>query len=96
MKRNLPVLGFIIGIIMPLIGYLVVFLVLGQGQSLGQFSANMAGNHPNLAKVLSLSILANLLPFIYYTNKRLDLTARGIFIATMLYALVILLLKYVW
>jgi len=96
MKRNLPVLGFIVGIIMPLIGYLVVYLVLGQGQSFGQFSANMAGNHPNLAKVLSLSILANVIPFIFYTNRRLDLTARGIFIATMLYALAIVLLKYVW
>jgi len=96
MKRNLPVLGFIIGIIMPLIGFLVVFLILGQGATFSQFCANMAGNHPNLAKVLSLSILANVIPFMFYTNKRLDLTARGIFIATMLYAVAIILLKYVW
>jgi amino acid permease len=96
MKRNLPVLGFIIGALVPVVGYLVVFLILGQGQSFGQFSANMAGNHPNLAKVLSLSILANVIPFIYCNNKRLDLTARGIFIATMLYAVAIVLLKYVW
>lgn len=96
MKRNLPVLGFIIGAILPLIGYLLVFLVLAHGQTLGQFSANMADNHPNLAKVLSLSILINVIPFIFYTNRRLDLTARGIFIATMLYAVVIVLLKFVW
>ena len=48
------------------------------------------------ATILSLCLLANAIPFIYYTNKRLDHTARGIFIATMLYAVLIVLLKWVW
>lgn len=96
MKRNIPLLGFVLGAVMPLIGFLVVYLVLGRGQSLGAFTGSLWHSHQNLAKVISLSILANVIPFILYTNKKLDLTARGIFIATMLYAVVIVLVKFAW
>ncbi len=47
-------------------------------------------------KVFTLSLLLNLAPFVYYTSKRLDLTAKGIFIATMIYAVIIIFVKYVW
>ena len=96
MKRNIPILGFIIGVLMPLVGFGVVFLIFRQGNSLAGFFENVWINHQMLAKVLSLSILANLIPFIYCTNKRYDYTARGIFSATILYGVFILLLKFVW
>ncbi len=81
---------------MPLIGLLIVFLILGQGVTLGDFCKGLMHSHKQAATVLSLSILINIIPFIFYTNKRLDYTARGILIATMLYALLIVLLKFVW
>jgi hypothetical protein len=56
----------------------------------------MKSNHKIAALVLSLSLLANAIPFIFYTNRRLDLTARGILVATILYAVLIVLLRYVW
>lgn len=96
LKRNVPVLGFILGAVFPLIGSLVVFLVLGRGQQLGDFFNGLFHNHQTLAKVIALSLLANILPFMLYTNRRLDLTARGIFIATMLYFLAFILVKYIW
>ncbi|XZF13382.1 hypothetical protein ACTHGU_16465 [Chitinophagaceae bacterium MMS25-I14] len=96
MKRNVPVFGFILGAIFPLLGYLVVYLILGRGQTFGAYTDMMLHNHKTLATAISLSMLANLIPFMYYTNKRLDHTARGILVATMLYALVFLLVKFVW
>jgi hypothetical protein len=48
------------------------------------------------SKVFTLSLLINILPFLFYTSKRLDYTARGIFIATMIYAVVIVFFKFVW
>ena len=96
MKRNVPVLGLIIGLIFPILGMLVMYLVKFAGTPFGDFVQTMVANHKVAAMVLSLSLLANALPFIYYTNKRLDLTARGILIATMLYAVLIVLLKFVW
>ena len=93
---NRPIVGFFIGLLMPVIGFLVVFLILGRGMTFGSFWNVMLTNHKQLALVLSLSILANLVPFIIFNNKRWDYAARGIFIATMLYAITIILLKFVW
>ena len=96
MQRNVPVLGLIIGIIFPMLGMLVMYLIKFTGTPFGEFIDAMVNNHKVAAMVLSLSLLANAIPFIYYTNKRLDLTARGILRATMLYAVLIVLLKFVW
>lgn len=96
MNRNVPVFGLILGIIFPVLGMGVMYLVNFSGISVGGFIQTMVGNHKIAAMVLSLSLLANAIPFIYYTNKRLDHTARGILIATILYAVLIVLLKWVW
>ncbi len=96
MKRNVPVFGLIIGIIFPMLGMLVMYLIKFTGTPFTEFIRVMTSNHKVAAMVLSLSLLANAIPFIYYTNKRLDFTARGILIATMLYAVIIVLLKFVW
>lgn len=81
---------------MPVLGFFVVYLVLGRPQSISGFAGFLVGNHSKAAMVLSLSILANIIPFMYCTSKRLDYTARGILVATMLYAVLIVLLKFVW
>lgn len=98
MKRNVPVFGLFIGLILPLVGILLAAFIFASMQhvSVGSFLAGMKHNHDAAAKVCTLGLLINIAPFIYFTNKRLDLTARGIFIATVLYAVIIVLLKYVW
>jgi hypothetical protein len=96
MKRNVPVLGLILGIVFPMLGMLVMYLIKFTGTPLSGFIQTLSDYHKIAAMVLSLSLLANAIPFIYYTNKRLDLTARGILIATMLYAVLIVMLKFVW
>jgi hypothetical protein len=96
MKRNVPILGAIIGLILPFIGFGIMYLIWFHGTPLHQVTMELVANHDLAAKVFSLSILINLLPFTFYTSRRLDLTARGIFIATMLYVVFIVLIKFVW
>jgi ribonucleotide reductase alpha subunit len=96
MKRNVPVLGLVIGLIFPLVGMVILYLIRFREMEFSAFMQTLSAQHKVAAMVLSLSLLANAVPFIYYTNKRLDLTARGILIATMLYALVIVMLKFIW
>lgn len=96
MKRNVPVLGFILGVIMPLLALLLFYFVRFSGMDMSEFMSVLTHNHEDTAKILSLTLIANLIPFIYYTSKRLDLTARGVLIATVLYAVLIVLLKFVW
>lgn len=95
MRINQPIVGFFIGLVMPLLGFLVVYLVLGSGLDLGAFFRYVMGSHKSLAKVLSLSILANIIPFLLFTRRRLDYAARGVFIATVLYAVAIVIFKFV-
>ena len=96
MKRNVPFLGLIIGLLTPVLGLGIVYLILFRTGGFDDFWRLMVYNHDKAAFVISLAVLANIAPFIYYTNKRYDLTARGILIATMLYAVLMILLKWVW
>ena len=96
MKRNIPILGFIIGILLPIAGLFVMYNLWGHGEGITAFLKSLTAQPGLAAKVLTLSLLANLIPFVYYTNKRLDYAARGVFIATMLYALLVVLIKFVW
>lgn len=96
MKRNVPVLGLILGIIFPILGLLLLYLITFDG-SLKEYFQYLVVNYKRATPgMISLSLMANLIPFIFYTSKRLDLTARGILIATMLYAVLIVLIKFVW
>lgn len=96
MNRNNALFGLILGIIFPMLGLLVVYLIKYSHASIGAFLHGLMNDHNAAALILSFSLFANLIPFIFYTNKRLDLTAKGILIATMLYAVPIILLKFVW
>ena len=96
MRINKPVVGFLFGALLPVLGFFIVFAILGAGTSLSAFSDYIAHNHQELAKVISLSILINLVPFLLFTRRRLDAAARGILIATMLYFVAYVLLKFVW
>lgn len=97
MKRNVPIFGFFIGLLLPVLGLFIVFLILGGDYNgIGDFIRSIFNNGKIAALYLTLALLINIAPFIFYTNKRLDLTARGILVATMLYAVLIVLIKYVW
>lgn len=96
MKRNISAFGFVIGLLFPLIGIFIVYLIMFGGMSFDGFIKEMTHNFDAAAKVLSLGLLVNLIPFSFYTYNRLDLTARGILISTVLYAVLMVLLKYVW
>lgn len=96
MNKNAPIFGLFLGIVFPALGLLVMYLLGYRQYSIPGFINTLMENYRLAAKMLSLSLLAELIPFIYYTNKRLDYTARGILIATMLYAVLIVLLMYVW
>ena len=97
MNRNSPILGFFIGAVFPLIGFIIVYFIFRNGsQSIESFVSNSCSNNKNLARLLTLSILANLAPFVYFNTKRLDYLSKGVFIATMIYVVFIILLMYVW
>lgn len=96
MKINVPIVGFIIALILPIIGIFIVYLIKFSSSSLDTFIRVLTHNTDTAATVLSLAVLANLAPFIIFINKRMDQAAKGVFVATMLYGVLMVLLKFVW
>lgn len=89
--------GFILGLILPVIGFFIVYLGWhSSGESVGQFAHSLTRRSGMTSKVLTLSLLANLIPFMYFNVKRLDYAMKGVVIATCLYALLIVFVMFVW
>jgi hypothetical protein len=82
--------GFISGFLLPL-GMLFLFYV-GKYSEVDPivFLKNL-WQLKILIKILSLCAFPNLVLFLYYYRKKLDLAARGVIMATLLYAMLALI-----
>lgn len=96
MIRNNAAFGFLLGVIVPLLGILLLFVIkyMPQNVSLTDFIYLLKTNKPNISKVISLGLIACIPLITYYKNRKLYLTLRGIFIAIILYALLAVTYKF--
>ncbi|HEU5365176.1 MAG TPA: hypothetical protein VFU62_06575 [Hanamia sp.] len=93
-KKDNFIFGLALGLIAPLIGFLIYKLIKFKGLSISEMLQWMKFN-PNLITVsISVSLLANAILFTVYINGYRDKTAKGIFVMTMIYALIALAFKY--
>ncbi|WP_212002154.1 hypothetical protein [Chitinophaga sp. HK235] len=96
-KDNLS-LGIVLGLITPLVAFFLYYFFLirpHNNMGLGQFFNILKDNRQMIPKIVSICLLLNGLVFFLYTRTRKDITAKGIFLVTMLYAIAILLLKLI-
>lgn len=97
MRRiNVPILGFIVGLLLPVLGFFIVYFLMFRANTIGGLAQSLMHDHKSASKVLTLSLLINLVPFVYCNAKRLDYAMRGIVSATMLYAVFIVMVMFVW
>lgn len=97
LKQDKLSLGILLGFLTPLVAFLLYYLIAiyPKNLGLGEFLKMLSNNRYLIPKIISICLLANGVVFYLYTRKRRDLTARGIFLVTLLYAIVILLLKII-
>lgn len=95
LKKDKFSFGFILGMIAPFVGFAIFkYTKLGPltyYEAL-QFLFVQPG-HKLLTAAISLSLMANAVLFTIYINARIDNTAKGIFVATLIYALTALSIK---
>lgn len=98
MGKNNPILGFILGLIVPLFGTLFLYILkfMPQHISLHEFIQLAKNNPQNIPKVISLSLLACIPLITYFKNRRCYRTLNGIFVAILLYAVVVVAYKLHW
>jgi hypothetical protein len=93
-KDNLK-LGLVLGLIGPILGLLVVYLIKYSELAFADFFELFINTKSMITAIGSLSLLANVVLFTLYVNTHRDNTAKGIFIVTLIYGIAILLLKVV-
>ncbi len=93
-KKDNFIFGLALGFIAPLIGFMIFKLYKFEGLTLSEMLQWMKLN-PNLITVsISVSLMANAILFTIYINGHRDKTAKGIFVLTVLYAIVAMIFKY--
>ncbi len=94
-KDNLK-LGIILGILAPLVAMVIYyFWNFSRSLSVSEYLYVLRTNKPLLTAISSLSLLANAVIFTFYINTHRDQTAKGIFVATLLYGIFVLVYKLV-
>jgi tryptophan-rich sensory protein len=92
-KDNLQ-FGLILGFLSPVLGMAVYYLMRYRLFSVKDFLRVLMMQKSLMSGVVSVALMANAIIFTIYINKHKDHTAKGIFIATCMYALVALGLKW--
>jgi hypothetical protein len=92
--KDSQLLGLLLGLIIPVLGVLLFYYSKFAAVDLGHF-LQVATKHKVLSPMLSLCAILNLGIFFLFLNKNLLLTARGIILATIIYGVTIVALKFV-
>lgn len=95
LKKDNFLLGIVLGLIAPLLGMLMFktykFNVFTYKETFQYMY--MEPGFKTLTVALTLSLLLNAILFTIYINSNNDKTAKGIFITTMVYGLLVLIIK---
>ncbi len=95
-KKDNFIYGCVLGVLAPIAGLLMLkfrkFGMLSFKEVL-QFMYYQPG-HGLITAGLTISLMMNAILFTLYINKRKDQTGKGLFITTVIYGVVILLIKY--
>ena|SRR5258706_10899393 len=93
-KKDNFVYGMALGLIGPMLGFLIYKYIKFQSFTLVEMFQWMRLN-PNLITVfISVSLMANAILFTIFINGHRDKTAKGIFVLTLIYAAVAMGFKY--
>jgi hypothetical protein len=94
-KDNLK-LGILLGFLAPLLGMILYYFAVfyTKGISFRGYLYYLDGNKSLLTGVSSISLVMNAIIFTLFVNARKDKSARGIFIATLIYGIGVLTVKF--
>ena len=92
-KYNNLRIGLILGILAPLLGFYIVYLAGFGGLDFGDFLARLMETR-KLSAIISLSVIPNLLLFFIFIWLDYLYSARGVLASTLLFALVVIVTKF--
>ncbi len=93
-KCNKLYIGILIGLLLPIIMSFALYYFLYRGDLTYWPFLNQMVKMGSIGKLLSISVLPNLIVFLIAVNKERLLAARGIVTSTVLYAVVVIALRF--
>jgi hypothetical protein len=94
-KDNLR-LGLVLGLVAPIISLVIYYFVkFYPTYTIKDFFDFLRTNKSQITAVSVPCLVLNIALFTYYINSHKDSTAKGIFAATLIYAIVALLFKFI-
>lgn len=93
-KKDNFVFGLALGFIAPMIGFLIYKLVKFKNFGLEEMFHLLKSNPNLITASISVSLMANAILFTIYINGHNDKTAKGIFVLTLIYAVIALTFKF--
>ena len=94
-KKDNFVFGLVLGLIAPVFGFLLYKFIKFRPFTLSEMFQWLKLNPNLITAFISVSLFANAVLFTIYINGHRDKTAKGIFVLTIIYAVVAMLFKYV-
>jgi len=93
MKKDALLTGILSGIIGPIIGFFLYYLMVFRHRSVMSLLYHAKESH-FLSALLSLSLIANLALFFIFIKLNADTSARGVLLVTIIYAIVGFAIKF--
>ena len=94
-KDNLK-FGILLGILGPLMAMIIYYLwVFSRTISFREYFYVLHTNIQLLTAISSISLLANAVLFTVYINTHRDKTAKGVFVATLIYGIAVLIYELI-
>lgn len=93
LKRDSLQLGLILGLITPLIVFVIIYLARFPDYSIGEFLPFFFGQNQLITFFGVWCLVGNIALFTFYINTSRDHTAKGIFAVSLIYGIGVLLLK---
>lgn len=88
--------GVLLGILGPFIAMVCFYFWKFSAYPISDFLKFMFYERKILVGSLTFSLIANAITFTLFINKNKDYTAKGIFIMTMIWAVIIIALKFIF
>ena len=97
LKRDNIRFGLVLGFLGPILGMIVYYFAAfyTHNVSIAEFFGYLRQYKTLLTAVSSISLVANAVLFTFYVNAGKDQTIKGIFLATLIYGIGVLLIKVI-
>jgi hypothetical protein len=93
-KRDSLKFGLLLGFIAPFLSLVGYYFIRFRLFTFKEYLVALKQNKPLLTGITIPCLLLNIVLFTIYTNTHRDQTAKGIFVVTLLYAIMSLMLKF--